>query len=167
MCVYVDIINVLMFQKELLNRKIVEPSLQPDFKKKTLHPLIFVWVIGASNCYVHSLVKRGKKENRGFLICISLVGCPPACLLKLVNGDARSFPTNTWKANWDILCKLDRYAGCTTTFQTPSTLKFTKIQSIFSISDISVVDLVEAASNMMKIFNWQVSCGGIILRSFK
>ena len=77
---------------------------------------------------------KGKKENRGFLICISLVGCPPACLLKLVNGDARSFPTNTWKANWDILCKLDRYAGCTTTFQTPSTLKFTKIQSIFSIS---------------------------------
>ena len=78
--------------------------------------------------------EKGKKENRGFLICISLVGCPPACLLKLVNGDARSFPTNTWKANWDILCKLDRYAGCTTTFQTPSTLKFTKIQSIFSIS---------------------------------
>ena len=38
---------------------------------------------------------KGKKENRGFLICISLVGCPPACLLKLVNGDARSFPTNT------------------------------------------------------------------------
>ena len=126
--------NVLMFQKELLNRKIMEPPTR--FQKENFTSFNFcLWVIGASNCYVHSLVERGKKENRGFLICISLVGCPPACLLKLVNGDARSFPTNTWKANWDILCKLDRYAGCTTTFQTPSSfLKFSKIQSISSIS---------------------------------
>ena len=58
-----------------------------------------------------TLVKRGRKQREDSMLtiefCSHLGGVSPHVYWDLsTKCDARSFPTNTWKANWDILCKL-------------------------------------------------------------